>query len=73
MEENEKSAIDRAREYGIDISLLESSLKLTVEERLQRLQEWNEFYEEIKVARRKLYPQLFSDDTVQRVAENPEK
>ena len=66
-----KSAIERAREYGIDISLLESSLKLTVEQRLQRLQDWVEFYEGIKDARRKLYPDLEFDEingTVQRAA-----
>ncbi len=64
-----KSAIERAREYGIDISLLESSLKLTIEQRIKRLQDWVEFHEAIKDARRKLYPELEideSNDTVQR-------
>ena len=73
MEKQTTSAIERAREYGIDISLLESSLKLTVEQRLRRLQDWVEFAEKLTYARRKLYPQLESDDTVRRVAENTSK
>jgi pheromone shutdown protein TraB len=76
MEEKEKSAIERAREYGIDISLLESSLRLTIEQRIKRLQDWIEFHEGIKDARRRLYPELEFDEidgTVQRVAPNPDK
>lgn len=43
-----KPPIERAVEYGIDISLLERNLELSPEERLERLQEWVEFIEEIR-------------------------
>ncbi len=72
MNEENKSAIERAREYGIDISLLESSLNLTVEQRLRRLQDWLEFSKKIDFARRKLYPQLDQSDydAVRRLVED---
>ncbi len=56
MEEEKKSAIERAREYGIDISLLESSLKLTIEQRIQRLEDWVEFSEKITHPDRDFHP-----------------
>lgn len=58
MEGKTKSAIERAREYGIDISLLESSREMSVEQRLRRLQDWMEFSTIIAEARRKLYPEI---------------
>ncbi len=62
MEKQMTSAIERAREYGIDISLLESSLNLTVEQRLRRLQDWQEFSQKIDSARRAIYPELAQSD-----------
>ncbi len=67
------SAIERAREYGIDISLLESSLDLSYEQRLMRLQQWSVFYDELKKAHRILYPQLEENDQLRKVAENTDK
>ncbi len=62
MSEQTKSAIERAKEYGIDVTLLESSLKLTVDQRVQRLQEWVLFQEEIRRAREKLYGKEIADE-----------
>ncbi len=73
MSEREKSAIERAKEYGIDITLLESSLRLTIDQRLQRLQDWVVFAEELKKARKTLYPELAEHDSIRRVAEGPRK
>ncbi|MBI3004661.1 MAG: hypothetical protein HYY49_04510 [Ignavibacteriales bacterium] len=67
--DKQSSAIERAREYGIDISLLESSLRMTVEQRLRRLQDWVKFAEEVKKARNQLYPDLSENDSIRRVAE----
>jgi hypothetical protein len=50
-EKNDKSAIERAREFGIDISLLEENLKRTPTERLLSLQETMKFFEEVRSAR----------------------
>lgn len=46
-----KSAIEQAREYGIDISLLEENLKKTPTERLLHLQETMKFFDEVRRAR----------------------
>ncbi len=43
-------AVEAAREYGIDISLLIANLKRTPTQRIQRLQEWQELYEELNKA-----------------------
>ncbi len=48
---NNKNAVEEAREYGIDISLLVANLKRTPTERIQRLQEWLELFEELKAIR----------------------
>ncbi len=45
-----KRGIAGAREYGIDITLLEESLKLTPEERLRRLDDTLRFLESVRVA-----------------------
>jgi hypothetical protein len=45
-----RRGIAGAREYGIDISLLEESLKRTPEERLRRLDEDVEFLKSLRVA-----------------------
>ncbi|MBI4499800.1 MAG: hypothetical protein HY700_01440 [Gemmatimonadetes bacterium] len=42
-------AIARAREYGVDISLLEENLKRTPEERLRNLEEAVEFLKNVRV------------------------
>lgn len=44
-------AIERAKEYGIDLTLNLSMLKRTPTERVQLLQEWMEFTLEIKRTR----------------------
>jgi hypothetical protein len=44
------NAIARAREYGVDIGLLEENLKRTPEERLRRLSEDAEFLRSLKVS-----------------------
>jgi hypothetical protein len=44
-----RRGIAAAREYGIDIGLLEESLKLTPEQRLRRLEDTLEFLESVKV------------------------
>ena len=44
-----RRGIAGAREYGIDIGLLEESLKLTPEQRLRRLEDTLEFFESVKV------------------------
>ncbi len=49
--DSHKTAVERAREYGIDISLIEEKLKLTPTERLKGLQNWMEFTEELRRAR----------------------
>ena len=69
----ELSAIERAKEYGIDITLLESSLRMTIDQRLQRLQEWAMFTEEVNKARKQLYPDSTEDDSIRRVAEGSRK
>jgi pheromone shutdown protein TraB len=70
MSDREKSAIERAKEYGIDVTLLESSLKLTVDQRIRRLQQWIIFQEEIKKVRTQLYPECGQHDEHRRVAED---
>lgn len=70
MSEEKMSAIERAKQYGIDVTLLESSLKLTIDQRLQRLQDWVLFEEELKKATKILYPELAENDSIRRVAED---
>jgi hypothetical protein len=62
MNEHEKSAVERAQEYGIDITLLESSLKLTVDQRLQRLQDAVDFFHECEKAREAIYGKEIGDE-----------
>ena len=45
-----KGAIERAIEFGIDISLLEQNLKLTPTERIERLESYVIFLEEVRRA-----------------------
>ncbi|TAK56798.1 MAG: hypothetical protein EPO24_10660 [Bacteroidetes bacterium] len=49
------SAIERAKEYGLDLTLNMAMLKRSPTERVQMLQEWMEFAQEIDKARNKLY------------------
>ena len=44
-----RRGIAGAREYGVDISLLKEALKLTPEERLQRLEDTLEFLQSVRV------------------------
>lgn len=47
------SDIAAARDFGIDLTLIVSQLRLTPEERLEDLQETMEFVDELDNARRK--------------------
>jgi hypothetical protein len=47
------SEIAAARDFGIDLTLIVSQLRLTPEERLEDLQETMEFVDELDNARRK--------------------
>ncbi|MBI3195717.1 MAG: hypothetical protein HYZ34_14810 [Ignavibacteriae bacterium] len=42
------SAIERAKEYGIDLTLNQSNLKMTPYERLQQLQSFARFVEKVR-------------------------
>lgn len=46
-----RGAVGRAREYGLDIGLLESSLRSTAEERIRRLDENMRFVNALKAGR----------------------
>lgn len=61
--DKKQSAIERAREYGIDITLIESNLRLTPTERLQELQEWMENLEEFDRARSKFTKRVSPSDS----------
>lgn len=45
-----KSAVERAIEFGIDITLLEQNLKLTPTERIEQLERYVVFLEEVRRA-----------------------
>ncbi len=49
-EEPYKTAVERAREYGIDISLLEMNLKRTPTERIEAMISVLEFVEEARAS-----------------------
>ena len=49
-EEPYKTAVDRAREYGIDISLIEENLKRTPTERLEAMISMLEFTDEARAS-----------------------
>ena len=49
-EELYKTAVERAREFGIDISLLEENLKRTPTERLEAMVSMLEFVEEARAS-----------------------
>ena len=49
-EESYKSAVERAREFGIDISLIEENLKRTPSERLESMISMLEFTDEARVS-----------------------
>ncbi len=70
MEEKEKSAVDRAREYGIDISLLEANLQRTMSERLDGLTAMAALFEEAGNFRRKHYGNLIVSDQISRYSPN---
>lgn len=48
-----KDAIERAKEEGVDVTLLYKNLSRTPTERIENLLRWLEFVEEIKKARQK--------------------
>lgn len=48
-----RSAVERARDYGLDITLLQSSLRLSPAERLLRLNAAREFVRALRGARRR--------------------
>ena len=47
-----RSAIARARDFGVDLTLTLSNLRLTPQERLERLERARELLKEIEKARR---------------------
>ncbi len=59
-----KSAIERAREYGIDISLLEESLQRTMSERFDTLVAMADLYEEGVKFRAHIYGGQIVSDTI---------
>ena len=48
------TAAARARDFGVDLSLTLSNLRLTPEQRLNRLQQARDLFREIEAARDKL-------------------
>jgi len=48
-----RTAAARARDFGVDLTLTLSNLRLTPEERLERLERAREFLREIEIARGK--------------------
>ncbi len=62
MSEQTKSAIERAKEYGIDVTLLESNLRKTMTQRLEGLMAMMELYEEAQRMFRKRYGELIIRD-----------
>lgn len=64
MNEQTKSAIERAKQYGIDVTLLESNLRKTLTERLEGLIAMMELYEEGQRIRRKQYGELIVGDRI---------
>ena len=73
MSEREKSAIDRAKEYGIDITLLESNLRRTPTERLEGLISMMDVYEEGQRIQAEKYGDLIVRDKIQGFARVPPK
>ena len=48
----QKDAIQEAIDYGIDVTLLYAALKRTPTERLENLQRWIEFADELEKAKK---------------------
>jgi hypothetical protein len=48
-----KTAIERAKEWGIDLSLLEENLRLTPTERLEKMISYQRFVERIQAEMQK--------------------
>jgi len=48
-----KSAIERAKEWGIDLSLLEENLRLTPTERLEKMISFQRFVERIRAEKQR--------------------
>lgn len=44
------SKLRTAKDYGLDLTLYDTSLALTVEERLRRLEDAQSFHEELRIA-----------------------
>ena len=61
-----KSAIERAKEYGIGITLLEANLQRTMSERLDGLTAMAELFDEGANFRKKLYGNLIVSDQISR-------
>ena len=71
MSEQVKSAIERAKEYGIDVTLLEGSLRMTLSERMQRFLDFAEFVDELQQVHKRMYGDLIVSDKASRYPENP--
>ena len=70
MTDEQQAAIDRALAYGIDISLLRESLKLTPTERVRRAEAFAQFLQQVHEAgrmarakKRRNGPQFIRDTT----------
>jgi hypothetical protein len=64
MSEQPKSAIERAKEYGIDVTLLESNLRKTPTERLETLIAMMELYVEGQHLRSKQFGAAIVSDRI---------
>ncbi|MBS4028903.1 MAG: hypothetical protein KGZ58_09715 [Ignavibacteriales bacterium] len=71
--DEKKSAIQRAIEYGIDITLIESNMRLTPTQRLEKLQGMMELIEEMKKVRTRRYGNLIVSDQHSEYSPNANK
>jgi len=71
--EENKSAVQRAIEYGIDISLIVENMRGTPTQRLEKLQNMMEFIEEMKKNRERLYGNLIVSDQHTQYSPNPNR
>lgn len=71
MSEEKMSAIERAKQYGIDVTLLESNLRKTFTERLEGLVAMMELYEEGQRMHRKQYGESIVGDKISGYTRGP--
>ncbi|MGH2569364.1 MAG: hypothetical protein ACRDGA_13585 [Bacteroidota bacterium] len=73
MSEQIKSAVERAKEYGIDVTLLESNLRKTPTELLEGLIAMMELYVEGQRLRRKQFGAPIVSDKISGYSTDPSK